>query len=179
MKASVVNIRLISRYSAGSYAFAVKGFCALFSAFKIRSGTQFHGCIDLSTLFTDKSHTYLPLPQIVCNVPDSGRHVTSVFQDLSLSRSVGRVGENPGNEVGKKTSTSFPLYEKGKSSCSSPVKAQVYKLIPKTFQGKNSWPLILRKLPRGGSQRAFEFIKLKNIYNSLKSYFVITFLKSL
>ena len=26
-------------------------------------------------------------------------HVTSVFQGLSLSRSVGRVGENPGNEV--------------------------------------------------------------------------------
>ena len=28
-------------------------------------------------------------------------HVTSVFQGLSLSRSVGRVGENPGNEVEK------------------------------------------------------------------------------
>ena len=27
-------------------------------------------------------------------------HVTSVFQGLFLSRSVGRVGENPGNEVG-------------------------------------------------------------------------------
>ena len=26
--------------------------------------------------------------------------MTSVFQGLSLSRSVGRVGENPGNEVG-------------------------------------------------------------------------------
>ena len=26
-------------------------------------------------------------------------HVTSVFQGLSISRSVGRVGENPGNEV--------------------------------------------------------------------------------
>ena len=26
-------------------------------------------------------------------------HVTSVFQGLSLSRSIGRVGENPGNEV--------------------------------------------------------------------------------
>ena len=41
-----------------------------------------------------------PSPKsIVCNLPDSGRHVTSVFQGLSLSRSVGRVGENPGNEV--------------------------------------------------------------------------------
>ena len=66
MKASLINIRLTSRYSAESYAFAVKGFCALFSVFKIRSGTQFHGCTDLSMLCRDKSHTYLPLPQIVC-----------------------------------------------------------------------------------------------------------------
>ena len=42
-----------------------------------------------------------PSPKsFVCNLPDSGRHVTSVFQGLSLSRFVGRVGENPGNEVG-------------------------------------------------------------------------------
>ena len=42
-----------------------------------------------------------PSPKsFVCNLPDSERHVTSVFQSLSLSRSVGRVGENPGNEVG-------------------------------------------------------------------------------
>ena len=43
-----------------------------------------------------------PSPKsFVCNLPDSGRHVTSVFQglSLSLSRSVGRVGGNPGNEV--------------------------------------------------------------------------------
>ena len=66
MKASLINIRLTSRYSAGSYAFAVKGLYALFSAFKIRSGTQFDGCTDLYTLCGDKSLTYLPLPQIVC-----------------------------------------------------------------------------------------------------------------
>ena len=30
---------------------------------------------------------------------DAGRHVTSVFQGPSLSCSVGRVGENPGNKV--------------------------------------------------------------------------------
>ena len=30
MKASLINIRLTFRYSAGSYAFAVKGFCTLF-----------------------------------------------------------------------------------------------------------------------------------------------------
>ena len=102
MKASLINMRLTSRYSAESYAFAVKGFCALFSAFEIRSGAQSHGCTDLSTLCIDKSHTYLPLPRsFVCNLPDSGRYVTSVFQGLALSlaRSVGRVGENPGNEV--------------------------------------------------------------------------------
>ena len=40
-----------------------------------------------------------PSPKsFVCNLPDSGRHVTRVFQGISLSRSVGRVGENPGNE---------------------------------------------------------------------------------
>ena len=100
MKASLINMRLTSRYSTESYAFAVKGFCLLFSAFRIRSGTQFHGCTDLSTLCRDKSHTYLPSPKsFVCNLQDSGRHVTSVFQGLSLSRSIGRVGENPGNEV--------------------------------------------------------------------------------
>ena len=32
-------------------------------------------------------------------------HVTSVFQGLSLSRSVGRVGENPGNEVAEKSAS--------------------------------------------------------------------------
>ena len=44
-----------------------------------------------------------PSPKsFVCNLPDSGRHVTSVFLgSLSLARSVGRVGENPGNEVGE------------------------------------------------------------------------------
>ena len=66
MKASLINVRLTSRYSGGSYAFAVKGLCALFSVFKIRSGKQFDGCTDLCTLCRDKSHTYLPLPQIVC-----------------------------------------------------------------------------------------------------------------
>ena len=41
-----------------------------------------------------------PSPKsFVCNLPDSGRHVTSVFQGLSLSRSIERVEENPGNEV--------------------------------------------------------------------------------
>ena len=101
MKASLINIRLTSRYSAGSYAFAVKGLCALFSAFKIRSGTQFDGCTDLSTLCRDKSHTYLPLPQIVClNSPRFWETHDQRFPgSLSLSRSVGRVGENPGNEV--------------------------------------------------------------------------------
>ena len=102
MKSSLINMRLTSRYSAESYAFAVKGFCVLFSAFKIRSGTQFHGCTELSTLCRDKSHTYLPLPQIVFLL--SPRFWETRDQrftgSLCLSRSVGRVGENPGNEVG-------------------------------------------------------------------------------
>ena len=43
-----------------------------------------------------------PSPEsFVCNLPDSGRRVTSIFQglSLSLSRSVERVGGNPGNEI--------------------------------------------------------------------------------
>ena len=40
---------------------------------------------------------------IFCHLPESARHVTSVFQGLSLplslSRSRGREGEDPGNEV--------------------------------------------------------------------------------
>ena len=46
--------------------FRFQGILCIISAFKIRSGTQLHGCTDLSTLCTDKSHTYLPLSQIVC-----------------------------------------------------------------------------------------------------------------
>ena len=48
-----------------------------------------------------------PCPEsFVCNLPNSGSHVTSVFQGLSLSRSVGQVGENPGNEVAKRVANS-------------------------------------------------------------------------
>ena len=101
MKASLINIRFkTSRYSAGSYAFAVKGLCALFSAFKIRSGTQFD--TELTCLRSVETNLTLTCPSaksFVCNLPDSWRHVTSVFQGLSPSRSIGRVGENPGNEV--------------------------------------------------------------------------------
>ena len=96
MKASLLNIQLTSRYSAGSYAFAVKGFCALISAFKNGSGTATLTC--LRSVGTNLTLT-CPFPKsFVCNLPDSGRHVTSVYQGLCLSRSMGRVGENPGNE---------------------------------------------------------------------------------
>ena len=51
-------------------------------------------------LYRQISHLTCPSPKsFVCNLSDSGRYVTSVFQGLSLSRSIGRVGENPGNEV--------------------------------------------------------------------------------
>ena len=100
MKASLINIRLTSRYSAGSYAFAVKGLCALFSAFKIRSGTQFDGWLTCIRSVEKNLTLTCSSPKLFfCNLPDSGRHVTSVSQGLSLSRSRGRVGENPGNEV--------------------------------------------------------------------------------
>ena len=54
----------------------------------------------LCSVETNFTLTYPSPKSFVCNLPDSGRHVTSVFQGLSLSRSVGRVGENPGNEIG-------------------------------------------------------------------------------
>ena len=95
MKASLINIRLTSRYSAGSYAFAVKGLCAL-------SGQVHSLMAALTCLRSVETNLTLTCPSpksFVCNLPDSGRHVTSVFQGLSLSRFVGRVGENPGNEV--------------------------------------------------------------------------------
>ena len=66
-----ISNRLTSRYSEVHYTFAVKGICALFLAvkvfswlvktFKTRSGTRFHGYT-----FHPHSHTYPPLPQIVC-----------------------------------------------------------------------------------------------------------------
>ena len=50
--------------------------------------------------------TCQPLPYVMfCHLPDSGRHMTSIFQgrslslSLSLSRSRGREGIDPGNEV--------------------------------------------------------------------------------
>ena len=103
MKASLINIRLTSRYSAGSYAFAVKGFCALFSAFNIRSAQLHSFMATLTCIHSVGTNLTLTCPfpkSFVCNLPDSERHVTSVFQGFSLSRSVGWVGENPGNEVG-------------------------------------------------------------------------------
>ena len=70
-----------------------------------------------------------PSPKsFVCNLPDSGRHVTRVFQGLSLSRWVGRVGENPRNEVGL-----FPCF----------VIALVLQPFPTTLaiynRGQKSW----------------------------------------
>ena len=40
-----------------------------------------------------------PWKTLVTCLPDSGRHVSSVFQGLSLSRSRGWEGEDPGNEL--------------------------------------------------------------------------------
>ena len=46
-----------------------------------------------------------------CHLPDSGRHVTSIFQgsSLSLSRSRRQEGEDPGNEVVMLRGTFFML----------------------------------------------------------------------
>ena len=98
MKALLINIWLTSRFSAGSYAFAVKGLVHYY--LRSRSGQVHSLMAALRSLETNLTLTCSSPKSFVCNLPDSGRHVTSIFQGLSLSRSVGWVGENPGNEVG-------------------------------------------------------------------------------
>ena len=56
-----INIQIFCR----KLRFRCQRILCIISPFKNRSGTQLHGCTDLSTLCTDNSHTYLPLPQIV------------------------------------------------------------------------------------------------------------------
>ena len=59
----------------------------------------------LCSVETNLTLTCPSFKSFVCHLPDSGRHVTSVFQGLSNSCSEGRVGENPGNEVGRTLGT--------------------------------------------------------------------------
>ena len=91
MKASLINIQLTSTYSAGSYAFLSKDF-AHYSR-RSRSG-QVHSFMAaltcLRSVETNLTLTCSSPKSFVCNLPDSGRHLTTVFQGLSLSRSVGR-----------------------------------------------------------------------------------------
>ena len=102
MKASLINIRLTSRYSPGSYAFAVKDFVHYFPRSRSRQVHSLMAALTcLRSVETNLTLTFPSPKSFVCNLPDSGRHVTSVFQGLSLSLAPwGRVGENPGNEVG-------------------------------------------------------------------------------
>ena len=88
--------RLTSRYSEVCYAFAVKGFCALFSA-------QCSGFCLVMTFNRYYTVSWLHFPSVcsaetnltlirpspkffVCNLPDSGRHVTRPNQGLSTGR---------------------------------------------------------------------------------------------
>ena len=117
MKASLINIRLTSRYSAGSYAFTVKDFVHYFRRLRSTQGHSFMAARTcLRSVETNFTLTCPSPKSFVCNLPDSERHMTSVFQcvcvcvcvcvslslslPLPLSRSVGWVGENPGNEFG-------------------------------------------------------------------------------
>ena len=86
MKASLINIRWTSKYSAGSYAFAVKDFVHYFR--RLRSSQVHNFMAALTCLRSVETNLTLTCPSpksFVCNLPDSGRHVTSVFQGLSLS----------------------------------------------------------------------------------------------
>ena len=93
MKASLINIALTSRYSAGSYAFAVKD-CV--HCFRRRRSSQVHSFMAaLTCLRSVEAILTLTCPSpksFVYNLPDSGRRVTSVFQVLSLARTLCRAG---------------------------------------------------------------------------------------
>ena len=93
MKASLINIGLTSRYSAGSYAFAVKD-CV--HCFRRRRSSQVHSFMAaLTCLRSAEAILTLTCPSpksFVYNLPDSGRHVTSIFQVLSRARALRRAG---------------------------------------------------------------------------------------
>ena len=101
MKASLINNRLHPDILQEVKLSLSKDFVHYFR--RSRSG-QVHGFkAALTCLRSVETNLTLACPSLksfFCNLPDSGRHVTSVCQGFSLSRSVGRVGENPGNEVG-------------------------------------------------------------------------------
>ena len=86
--------RLTSRYSAVCYAFAVKGFCALFylgvRGFVLTSpGTISWLHFPLTRLRSAETNLTLIYPSsksFVCNLTDSGRHVTRPNQGLSTGR---------------------------------------------------------------------------------------------
>ena len=94
MKASLINIRLTSRYSAGIKLLLSlsKDFVHYFQ--RSRSGQVHSFMAALTCLCSEETHLTLTCPSpksFVCNLPDSERHVTSVFQGLSLSlRKAGR-----------------------------------------------------------------------------------------
>ena len=151
MKVSLINMRLISRYSTESYAFAVKGFCVLFSAFKIRSGTQFHGCTELPTLCRDKSHTYLPLPQIVFLL-------SPAFSRVSISLSLRRAGRREPWERGW-------LFRKGSklAGCSIRISLQwpCANVFHKSFNSFTCWaPFMLEEAHMSNKHKRIRFVKL-------------------
>ena len=92
------SIPVRSRYSEVHYAFAVKGFFALFLVFEVfsyklvmtfkpRSGTQFLGCtFHLPSAETNLTPICTSPKLFVCNLPDSERHMTRPNQGLSTGR---------------------------------------------------------------------------------------------
>ena len=87
--------RSTSTYSTAYYAFAVKGFCALFSAFEILSWLvqelwktwplrqgQAESCF-MATVSTVLSTLCKDTESFACNLPNSARHMTRPNQGLS------------------------------------------------------------------------------------------------
>ena len=93
-----INIQIFCR----KLRFRCQRILCIILFWRSRSGQVHSFMAALTWLHSVETNLTLTCPSpksFAWTLPDFGRHVTSVFQGLSPSCSVGRVGENPGNQV--------------------------------------------------------------------------------
>ena len=108
MKASLINIPQHPDILQEVTLSLSKDFVHYFR--RSRSGQVHSFMAALTCLRSVETNLTLTCPSpksFVCNLPDSGRHVTSVFQGLSLSHSLRRSGRREPSERGWSLSTFF------------------------------------------------------------------------
>ena len=101
----LINIQIFCR----KLRFCCQRILCIILFWRSRSGLVHSFMAALTWLRSVETNLTLTCPSpksFVCNLPDSGRHVTSIFQGLSPSRSVEWVGENLGNKV---VTSNFPV----------------------------------------------------------------------